>query len=79
MFLARWLTAEALDPGNTLNEASAPQDGIALLQLLALQRGCRRCAGDRESVPGILIVLLTAHCTTCLHVLGGNSVATEPL
>ena len=58
MFLGRWLTAEALHPGNTLNEASAPQDGVALLQLLALQRGCRRCAGDRESVPGILNVLL---------------------
>ena len=35
--LGEQLTAEALHPGNTLNEASAPQDGIALLQLLALQ------------------------------------------
>ena len=58
MFLGRCLTAEALHSGNTLNEASAPQDGIALLQLLALQRGCRRCASDRELMPGILIVLL---------------------
>lgn len=79
MFLGSFLTAEALHPGNTLNETCAPQDGIALLQLLALQRGCRGYTGDRKLVPGILVVLLQSIAQTGLQVTGGNNAGARPL
>ena len=63
MSFCRWLT-QGCPICTTLNEA--PQESIALLQLLAFQPGCRECAADKKLKPGILVILLQSIAQSCL-------------